>query len=872
MKQLSFEAASSADISDLLQTLHTAPTGLNAADAAKRYDEDGPNALPPPITPTLLHIFGQQFTNVLVWLLVVAAAVSLILGRAHDATFIVVALLINAFLGTYQEYTAGRILADLRSLTTTQTKVYRQGSVILIDATRLVVGDIIILESGNRIPADARVIVSHGLEVNESTLTGESLPQSKDTNTLTIRPRINTATNAVFMGTTVSRGRGEAVVISTGLQTQIGKLSVDLSHITPPLTPLQTQIASFAKTALWWIGGLVTTMFVIGISLGQDPEQLLITSITLAVAAIPEGLPALITVVLVIGMRTMASNKAVVQHQGAVETLGQIQILVVDKTGTLTKNQLAVANLITRHANKWVTRTADTVTADTPNLADSLHVLAWCNDATGKTADGNDPVDAALLTFVKALKPDLPSRTRQFEVPFNSDLKYMATFYQHSATATKVYIKGSPTAISHLCKAASPTASLQKALLPLMSEGQKPLFLATATLTTATLEKGKWDWRVIHKLLQESATVVGAVTFLDELRADTQETIRLAQQAGVRVVMATGDSAAVAATVGQQLGLRGTPITTLEKERLALNKQLRQHDIYAEVAPATKLELVAAWQEQGYVVAMTGDGVNDSPALKKADVGLAMGQSGTDIAKDTADIVMLDDSIKTIVTAIRSGRTIFRNIQKVIAYLIATNLAEVLVLFIAVLSAGLIPLPLLPAQILWINLITDGITVVPLALEPDHDDVMFRPPRKRTDPLLSKSIVQNVLIASFIIVGVTLALFTATYYQTHDLAYARTVAFFALACTQIFNLLNARSAKRSFFALRSTPNPAVLVVFIGSLVLQVSILFVPFLQTYLGVVPLRASTIGLILLVSSLVFIVLELKKYVIHRNTPLTT
>lgn len=867
MKPLAFGTACTTDIAALLAATLSAPSGLSSTEAAARHVTDGPNLLPPPKRPSLLQLFARQFSNVLVWLLVVAAIVSIALGRQHDAWFIVVALLINAGIGTYQEYSAARILADLRSLTTPQAKVYRQGKPTMIDAAGLVIGDIIILESGARVPADARVIQSHGLEINESALTGESLPQQKQSAPLTIAPRLATATNCVFMGTTVGRGRGEAVVIAIGTDTQIGHISTHLSQIVPPLSPLQSQIATFATTALWWIGGMIAVMFFAGWLLGQNPEQLLITSITLAVAAIPEGLPALITVVLVIGMRTMASHKAVVQHYAAVETLGQVQILIVDKTGTLTKNQLAVTHLITRAGDRWQSTLTDDVTSRTPHLVDALDVMQRCNDATVHALSGNDPVDAALMQFAHThlATQDLPER--QFEVPFNSEMKYMATFYKHSATKTQVYIKGAPNAVLKLCAKTSPVRSLLAAIQPLTQQGQKPLLLATALIPTAKLVRAEWNWRTIHTVLQGAVTPIGAVTFADELRSDTARTIRQAQAAGVRVVMATGDTAAVAASVGATLGLKGEPITTLATDPTALTQQLLQHDIYAEVAPATKLELVTAWQEQGYVVAMTGDGVNDSPALKKADVGLAMGRSGTDIAKDTADIVMLDDAIATIVTAIRSGRTVFRNIQKVIAYLIATNLAEVLVLFIAVLSAGLIPLPLLPAQILWINLITDSIMVVPLALEPDHADVMQRPPRKRRDPLLSRTILQNVYISSSVIVGVTLLLFTATWYHSHDIAYARTIAFTALAGTQIFNLLNARSAKRSFFELGIWSNPAVIIVCVGTLIVQFGILYLPLTQRYLNLVPLPAATVGLTFLASASIFAILELKKYVIHKH-----
>lgn len=869
MSFIAYQKASQTDQTKILQQLASRPSGLDSASISERQQTLGPNVLPSSQKLTIFAIIGHQLANILIGLMFGATLLSVAIGHYTDAVFIAVAAVLGVIIGGYQEYAAEKILADLTKLTPNITKVRRGGKIEYIDSAKLVPGDIIIITAGNRVPADARILISNGLEIDESTLTGESLPQSKSVAPLANPPKLGSATTMLFMGTSPLRGQGEAVVTATGANTEIGQIARSISTLKPPRSPLQQQIGVATKQALWWILGLILTMLAVGLITGSNTGELLLTTITLAVAAIPEGLPALVTVVLVFGIRTMATKKTLVRQSEAIETLGRVQILMVDKTGTLTKNTLAVAHIIMPRQQQLMSIEAAKINPFTVGLTDLITAAAACNDSSVSGHFRDDPVDGAIWRLADRLGSKKITLARQFVLPFSSELKYMATFYQQSPGKTLIYLKGAPSAVIPLCHRLNPKekARLKAALDEAASKGEKLVVVAKTVLLTSKLTAVSWHWKGIDRLLQDSATFIGALTFSDEIRPDTASLIAAAKEAGVRVVMATGDNALVAASIGHSVGLAGRPITKIDPDNAGLMKQLNGHDIFAEVTPSTKLQLVSQWQKHGYVVAMTGDGVNDSLALKKADVGIAMGRAGTDTAKDTSDVIILDDAISTIISAIASGRTIFRNVQRVIAYMISTNIAEVLVSFIAVLSAGLIPLPLLPAQILWINLVTDALTVVPLGLEPDHHNALKERPRRRTDPLLPADILRDMVLAAGLIVVITLAVFCLFYYKTADLAMARTAAFLTIAFTQMFNLLSVRSTDQSIFSLKVSTNPSLYISFVGTFLLQITILYLPLTQKFLGITPLSPLAVLVIIAASALLLVGTELHKYFIHRR-----
>lgn len=848
MRKLSLSTVSTLDIEEVLTTLNTQQEGLSQDTARKRLESGGLNRLPKPKLKSLLTVFALQFNNALIWLLVFAAIISFGLGRLEDAIMITFILILNAAIGTYQEYTASHILANLDTLSLPKTKVKRDGVVTTINTEQLVVGDIIILEAGNHVPADCRLLVSHALETNESTLTGESMPVNKTVPKLLAQETLAKITNCAYMGTTIVGGRGEAVVFATGIDTQLGTIAQDLVTVKPPKTPLQEQIADFSKTAIFAIAILIVLMMVLGVISGESIEDMFLTSISLAVAAIPEGLPVLITIVLVFGIKKMAVEKALVQKQMAIQTLGQVQVLVTDKTGTLTENVLNVSAVCIPKKNSYHLFSTETVSPFTVGLKPVINAAILANNASGKQHINitDDPVDQALLTFSAKFitTPNLKERLpRIFEIPFDSDRKVMISFHRKSSTNTHVFIKGATRQVIALCKKPPYTKRLNKIITEQTSKGDKAIATAELVISNERLKRTDWQVKPLLNLLKGQAQFTGVLFLNDPIRKESAKTIEQATQAGIKVIMATGDNQQVAYNVGQQIGLA-------------------KKDIWSEITPNAKLELIKEWQDKGYVVAMTGDGVNDAPALKIADVGLAMGKRGTDIARDTADIIMLDDNIATIVKAVSSGRTIFRNIQKVIAYLLASNTAEILVLFLTVLTGGYIPLPLLPAQILWVNLVTDSITIIPLAIEPEHDDVMKKAPRKRTDPLLSPIIIHNMFYVTTIIVLITLGVFTFFWLSTKDIALSRTAAFFVLATTQAFNLLNARSVKTSIFKLGLHTNPAVIVSLISAITLQILIMYIPFTQRYLHLIPLSAPTIISLIAISSLILWLMELKKH----------
>ena len=860
--------------------LNSRTSGLTVAEATARWLKHGPNELPERHYRPWWSIVAGQFKSPLIWLMLIAAAVSLGVQETVDALVILVTTALNVAIGAGQELQSERILADLRLLARPQALVQRE-ALRRIESSQLVVGDIVVLEEGSRVPADGRLITAFGLAADESAFTGESLPVSKQTNPLTVKPSLKQASNCVFLGTVISHGRGLMVVTGTGQQTELGRLARTLDQAVSPRSPLNDQVRQLTTWLLRAIALALLVLLFAGWVNRIPASDLILTAISVAVAALPEGLPLLVTVVLVFGIRNLARHHALVRRTEAVETLGQVQILMTDKTGTLTKNQLAVSHLLLPERRKWRELAADEIRSTDSAFSPLWNAIYHANDAPAtKWDDHPDPIDRALMAYARRWPLDRAAgrQTKIGELPFDSTSKIMAAVFRVTPRRAKVYLKGSPDSIIRLCGwigvaggrrrlAVADRRAFRRGWQALARRGEKIIATAEFELTHEEWEKLSTSRPAALNAWRGRAVLTGAVSFADELRSESARAIKDAQAAGVRVIMVTGDNRVVASAIGRQLGLRGPAVVELPTDRAEQRAILDRCDIFADVTPQRKLELVQAWQKRGYVVSMTGDGVNDTPALAAADCGLALGSTGTDLAKDAADIVILNDNLATMIRAIGQGRTTFRNVQRVVGFLIATNLAELAVLVFGTLLAGAWPLPLLPIQILWINLVTDSFSVIPLAIEPDHNDIMSRPPRRRYDPLINPLVAGHIITTAVSCTVGALIGFGFAWHQTGDVNLARTVVFSIVVGSQLMALLETRSLKQPLRLDHLMSNPAILVSFVGGWLLQIIVVSWTVTAGWLRLSPLNASWWGLVVVLSLAPFIALRIRKASWGRN-----
>jgi len=858
--------------------------GLSLAEVSELTQKYGFNQLPETPPPSVIVCFIKQFTSPLVYLLFIAAIISTFLHEFVDVAVIIFALLVNAIIGAFQELKAERIMREIKNLATPQAKVKRDGQVTTIEAKKLVPGDVVILESGLRVPADGRITKSYLLEINESGFTGESMPVGKVIDLINFDTPVSQRNNMAYLGTTVIRGRGEMIVTATGLNSQTGQLSQTIEQIKKPTTPLFLQIAQFSKIVLWFVLSVSLLIFIIGL-IQHHTLAAFNSAVTLAVSAIPEGLPAMITITLALGVHKMAREKAVVQNLSTIDTLGSINTLISDKTGTLTLNQFSVIAVMLFSKNKFSTFEVDKITPFQIGLKDLLETAVLANDAASsdpKVLTYDDPIEVALNNLAEQFHENrqvfIKRQPRVFELPFESKYRYMATFHRADAVRTKVFLKGAPDTVLKIChylrdhhSKTKLTATLQRKILDEVKihheKAEKVLAFASCVFSTSELQNTKWDHHKIRQLIASKMEFLGAISLSDPVRVEASSSIQALQKAGINIIMATGDHPSVAKAVAGQVGLELNVGNNENLENRLAYKELKKSSIFAQVAPNIKLEMVKVLQKNDKVVAMTGDGVNDAPALRQSDVGIAMGQSGTDLAKEAADLVLLDDDISTITQAVQSGRVIIANIQRIISYLIATNLSEVFVVTVGILIWGLGARPILPTQILWINLITDGIAVLPLALEPAHRLIMQLPPRPKNAPLLSSKNWRTIALAAITICVISIGTFAWVYTTSGDLVKAQTMTFTILVFAQLFNLLNSRSDTYSIFSKQLVPNILIWYSVIASIVIQICVLILPPIRSFLHLETLSLIEIISALIISSLVLWIVEINKLILNRT-----
>ena len=867
-------------------------SGLAPQEAQSRLASAGPNRLvgPPPRSPWLL--FLSQFKSVLILVLFGAAALAALVGNLKDAGVILAVVVINAIVGFYQEYRAEKSLAALRKMLPLRTHVRRGGRKLDIDAETLVAGDVVLLEAGDRVPADGRLTVAVHLDIDESTLTGESQPAGKQASVLAgLDLPLGDRLNMAYMNTMVTRGRAELLVTATGMQTEMGQLSKQLAMTREMPSPLQVQLDQLGKRLGALAGLLVSMLFFLQLYRGVKLSDAILDSIALAVAAVPEGLPVVVTVTLALGMHKMAKQRAVVKRLASVETLGCTTVICSDKTGTLTLNQMTARNFFFRDRRFHVTgqgyeaqgaisaETAEVAEAASPDLVALLTPLVACNDSRVENGRAiGDPTEAALLTLAAKAgfdsKAALANCPRIAELPFDSAHKFMATFHREGERI-HVFVKGAPDVLLARCGSflgADRQVPMDSALKDqidleyraLASQGLRGLLIASRVLSTdkfaAKPEPSAWV---------SDLTFVGLIGLMDPPRAEAKQAIAECKLAGIAVKMITGDHRDTGVAIAGELGLDGKAITGAELDRMQGSELANAVDgiaVFARVAPRHKVMIVQALQAKGHVVAMTGDGVNDAPALKAADIGIAMGVTGTEVAKEAASMVLTDDNFATIVSAVRQGRALYDNILKFIRFQLSTTVGAILTIFVAPL-AGL-PEPFTPIQILWVAMIMDGPPAVSLALDAARDGIMGSAPRRRAEPVLPW--LRLVRIAAF---GMTMMAGTLAvlYYAMHTghQSSAPTLCFTTFVLFQFFNVFNARVEHGSTFSAGFFKNRMLWASLAAVLGLQILAVHWPPAQSIFGTTALTALQWTVAIGVASSVLLLEEGRKALVRLVLP---
>ncbi|MCX5692454.1 MAG: calcium-transporting P-type ATPase, PMR1-type [Candidatus Omnitrophica bacterium] len=868
--------------------------GLSPEEADARLEKYGPNRLKEKKEINPLDIFIDQFKDFIIWVLIGAALVSGFLQEWIDAIAIVAIVILNAMLGFIQEYRAEKSLAALKKLSSPNSKVIRGGYRQIINSYKIVPGDLIELEAGDNIPADSRLIwVTPNFTVSEASLTGESHPVVKTTLSLKEGdvPLADRA-NMVYMGTSIASGKARAIVTETGMETELGNIAGMIQGVEDNVTPLQKRLEAFGKFIVYICFGLVGLVFLLEILRGSKLIDVFLTSVSLAVAAIPEGLPAVVTIALALGVQRMVKRHAIIRKLPSVETLGCATVICSDKTGTLTKNEMTVQAV---YVNKMLfnvtgigydvkgefTRDYKTIDPpDYPELNKLLSYAALCNgadlvkDKSGYKVIG-DPTEGAILSCAAKIniwKKDLEDRFSFIEeIPFDSERKKM-TIVRRDDAMVIAFIKGAPDIFLEDCVQIEDRGGARK----LEDEDKKEILAVNERLASSAMRVLAIGYKNMDKVpdsyraeaIEKDIVFLGLVAMIDPAREEVKDAIERCSTAGIKTVMITGDHKNTAVAIAKELGffkkdsmaLTGEELNKLSDDKLY--EIIENIPVYARVSPEHKLRIVRAWRRRGEVVAMTGDGVNDAPAVKEADIGISMGITGTDVTKEVSDMIITDDNFASIVSAVEEGRGIYDNIKKFIHYLLSCNVGEILVMFVSSLIG--LPVPLLPIQILWVNLVTDGLPALALGVDPVSKNIMSRPPRKPDEPVITKENAFLMLWQGAFIAFCSLFAFSfVLFIEKEGIGRARTAAFIVLSCAQLFHSFNCRNNRESIFKIGFLTNKKLILATLISFSLQMLVVYQPFLQTIFKTEPLGTFDWAFVILISSFPLWAMEIAKFI---------
>ncbi len=918
---------------EVIESLKTdSAAGITSPDAASRLKEYGPNALAEEKETSPWKLFFEQFNDFMIWVLIGAALISGFLQEWVDAIAIITIVIINAILGFVQEYRAEKSLAALKKMSSPNAKAYRDGTLAVVPSFEIVPGDLVLLEAGDNVPADGRVVwTTTNFSVQEASLTGESTPVLKNEKKIEkTEAALGDRMNMVYMGTSVTAGKAKVVIVHSGMKTELGHIAGMLKQASKEDTPLQKKLEEFGKWLVYLCIVLVLIVFTVELWRGIQETgaftkalfvQMFLLSVSLAVAAIPEGLPAVVTIALALGLQRMVKRHVLIRKLPSVETLGCASVICSDKTGTLTRNEMTVQAVYAdgkMFAVEGVgyAPTGRFLLKDTPaeieknkGLKECLLCSVLCNgseivEKNGAWSVVGDPTEGALLTAAAKggiLKEKAEKEYDFFqEIPFDSDRKMMTIIRKHGNAYVSI-TKGAPDVLlkrcSHLIKEGSAQEFLPSDMQNLLKVNDELALRALRVLAVAYAEYPEIPPSIASETMEKNLTFVGFVAMIDPPREEVKAAILECKTAGIKTVMITGDHKNTAVAIAKSLGFfteKSIAMTGEELDKISdekLNEIIENTPVYARVSPEHKLRIVKTWRKKGHVAAMTGDGVNDAPAVKEADIGVAMGITGTDVTKEVSDMVVTDDNFASIVAAVEEGRGIYDNIQKFIHYLLSCNAGEILVMFISSLIG--MPIPLLPIHILWVNLVTDGLPALALGVDPVSKNIMKQKPRSLKEPVIQKNRVCLMIFQGFVVSVCTLLAFTYVYYLEgrHTLqelltvllgfdsealgkiftispdmkelmmGRARTMAFIVLAFCQDFHSYNCRSQTESLFSLGIFTNKKLIGATTVSIILNMCALYLPFFQNVLKTVPLTAHELAVVLLFASTPFWVMELYK-----------